>query len=233
MGDVAVIIPAAGSGRRFGAGENKIFQPLRGRAVFLRTCERFAGRDDVGQILLTAAPQDRPRLEAEYAADLERLRVTIIDGGPVRTESVRNALAAVHADMALVAVHDAVRPCVADAWISAVFADARATGAAMLAWPVCATLKRVDEADTIRGTVDRTGLWEAQTPQVFHTHLLRQAYAAASGAATDDAALVEAIGHSVRVVRGDPRNIKITAPADLKLAEAIWDSIPWRPAARS
>jgi 2-C-methyl-D-erythritol 4-phosphate cytidylyltransferase len=225
MKDVAVILPAAGSGKRFGSTENKIFQPLAGRPIFLRTCDAFARRDDVAIILLVASPSDMPRLEDRFGPELETLGVRIVAGGPVRTESVRNALDHVPPQAALTAVHDAVRPCVAQPWLDAVFDEARATGAAMLAWPEHATLKYVDESGVIRRTVDRSNIWQAQTPQVFRTDWLIEAYAAASEAATDDAGLVEAAGHHVRVVTGDPRNLKITTPADLVLAEALYPTL--------
>jgi 2-C-methyl-D-erythritol 4-phosphate cytidylyltransferase len=95
----------------------------------------------------------------------------------------------------------------------------------MLAWPEHATLKYVDESGVIRRTVDRSNIWQAQTPQVFRTDWLVEAYAAACQGATDDAGLVEAAGHHVRVVTGDPRNLKITTPADLVLAEALYPTL--------
>ncbi len=221
MKDVAVILPAAGSGKRFGAGQNKIFELLSGQSLFMHTCRFFARRDDVAQILLVASGQDLPRLKKDFGSSLDDLGVQLVQGGQTRTDSVRSALEQIHPKVALVAVHDAVRPCLADAWIDRVFDEARRSGAAMLAWPEHATLKYVDQEGIIRKTVDRSGIWQAQTPQVFRADWLAQAYRQARDGATDDAALIEALGHHVRVVRGDPRNIKITAPADLVLAEAL------------
>jgi 2-C-methyl-D-erythritol 4-phosphate cytidylyltransferase len=221
MKDVAVILPAAGSGKRFGSDENKIFQPLGGRCIFLHTCQAFAGRPDVAQILLVASRQDLPGLRDRFGSDLKAMGTRIVEGGPTRSDSVRNALEQLIPEAQLVAVHDAVRPCLAQAWIDAVFAEARSSGAAMLAWPEHATLKYVDSEGVIRKTVDRSHLWQAQTPQVFRADWIRQAYRQAEAGATDDAALIEALGHPVRVVPGDPRNLKITTPADLVLAEAL------------
>jgi 2-C-methyl-D-erythritol 4-phosphate cytidylyltransferase len=217
-----VILPAAGSGRRFGAPENKIFAPLAGRAVFLRTCELFAARDDVRQMLLVVSAEDRARVEGEYGEALGAWGVQVVTGGAMRTDSVRAALARVDAAADLVAIHDAVRPCVAGEHLDAVFALAGETGAAMLASPVHATLKRVDADGVITGTVSREGLWEAQTPQVFARALIVDAYAQAREAFTDDAQLVEAMGRAVRVSPGDRRNVKITTPDDLALAEQVW-----------
>ena len=125
-----------------------------------------------------------------------------------------------------ICVHDAVRPCVSELWIDDVFAAAAKTGAAILACPLHGTLKKVGRDNVVVETSDREGLWEAQTPQVFGKDILLRAYAGANGPATDDAALVEATGQPVTVVRGDPRNIKITTRSDLTLAAAVVNSLP-------
>lgn len=226
MEKVSVILPAAGAGRRFGAGRNKIYQHLAGEAVFLRSLARFAGRADVVQLQLVVAPAERAEMARRFAAPLQRLGAELVEGGPSRPESVRNALAHVRADATLVCVHDAVRPCVAGEWIDRVFAAAAETGAALLAYPVRGTLKSVGDDAVIAETVPRAGLWEAQTPQVFAPDLLRRAYEGPLEDVTDDAQLVEALGHPVRVVLGDPRNLKITSPGDLALAEAILQTLP-------
>ncbi len=224
MPKVSVIIPAAGAGKRFGGKVSKIFLPLAGRAMFIRTLELFAARDDVCQILMAAAAGDVDEINRGFAADLEAMAVEIVRGGAVRSQSVRNALARLSDDADLVCVHDAVRPCVAQAWIDAVFAEAAASGAAILACPVHGTLKEVADDNLIEQTVDRGGLWEAQTPQVFRRDIIQAAYVA-QDAATDDAHLVQAAGYPVKVVPGDPRNIKVTTPQDLAAAEAALGSI--------
>ena len=220
MPNVSVILPAAGSGKRFGAGSNKIFQPLCGRAVFLRSIDLFAARDDVSQILLVVSPGDAAELSERFGAELAVLGVELIDGGPARSDSVRNALARLDEGAALVCVHDAVRPCVAPGRIDAVFHAAAESGAAILACPLHGTIKKVDPSGHIIATVDREGLWEAQTPQVFDKDLLVEAYAL-GGHATDDAEMVQRTGREVTVVPSDPNNIKITTRADLALAEAV------------
>ena len=148
-----------------------------------------------------------------------------MEGGAERFESVANALAKVPADVPLVAVHDAVRPLVTGALVEAVLRAAEEHGAAMPAVPVADTLKQVDpETNRITGTVPRAGVWCAQTPQVFRREWLVEAYAtraAVGSAITDDAQLIEAIGHSVVVVSGATTNFKITTKEDLQLAEAV------------
>lgn len=219
MAKVCVILPAAGAGTRFGA-RMKILEPLAGEPVFLRSIRLFAGRGDVRQVLLVLSEDGRAEVEQRFAGELAELGVELVTGGATRTESVRNALARVADDTELVCIHDAVRPCTPAERIDAVFAEAGRTGAALLAVPVRATLKREGAERLVEATVDRQGLWAAQTPQVFAAGLLREAYAAGA-AATDDAALVEALGRPVRLVPGCPGNVKITTPADLELAAAV------------
>ena len=224
MAKVSVIVPAAGSGKRFGSQHNKIFQRIKGQPIFIRTLEAFTSRDDVVQVQLVASAADAEEIKDRFGGNLGFMGVSLCIGGAQRSDSVRNALSKVSADADLVCVHDAVRPCVSALWIDAVFAQAARSGAAILAYPVHGTLKKV-AGGAITETVPRVDLWEAQTPQVFAKDILVRAYAAGREA-TDDASLVEALGLPVSVVLGDPRNIKITTPGDLALAEAVIDSLP-------
>jgi len=226
MSKVSVIVPAAGASRRFGPGRNKIYQQLAGRAVFLRSLDLFAGRSDVVQLQLVVAAAEREEMARRFGPALQRLGAEVAEGGATRPESVRNALGRVRGDAELVCVHDAVRPCVAAEWIDRVFAAAAETGAAILACPVRGTLKSVGDDAAVAETVPRAGLWEAQTPQVFAPDLLRRAYQRPLEGVTDDAQLVEALGHPVRVVLGDPRNLKITTPGDVALAQAVLETLP-------
>jgi 2-C-methyl-D-erythritol 4-phosphate cytidylyltransferase len=133
----------------------------------------------------------------------------------------------VHSDIDFVCIHDAARPCLADEWITKVFEAAEKSGAAILAIPVAGTLKRVAADHTIEETVARDRLWEAQTPQVFARQLLLEAHAKRDGfSATDDAQLVERIGHPVTVVHGSPINMKIATREDLRLAEQALKALP-------
>jgi len=223
MARFGVILPAAGRGRRFGARENKIFHPIKGRPIFITALEAFASRPDVRQIQLVVAPEDLAKAKSCLREHAVRCPISLVPGGPVRSASVRNALAGLAEDIEFVCVHDAVRPCIWPGLIDAVFAAAERHGAAILAYPVHGTLKKV-RGELIEETVCREDLWEAQTPQVFRKDILLEAYAAGTDA-TDDAHLVAQVGHPVRVVMGDPRNVKITTPGDLALGEAIIDSL--------
>jgi 2-C-methyl-D-erythritol 4-phosphate cytidylyltransferase len=220
MGSISVILPAAGSSTRFGGPTSKIVQPLGGEPVFLRSIRLFSRRSDVAQVLLVVAEDQQDNLLSQYGEALAAEKVTVVIGGVDRSASVRNALAVVDPATELICVHDAVRPCISEERIDAVFAAAAGSGAAILAWPIHGTIKRAAADDTIAETIDRTALWQAQTPQVFRKDWLQAAYDSGSSA-TDDAALIEQLGHPVQLVRGDPGNIKITTPADLALAEAI------------
>ncbi|MBT3277765.1 MAG: 2-C-methyl-D-erythritol 4-phosphate cytidylyltransferase [Phycisphaerales bacterium] len=222
MARVCVILPGGGSGKRFGASENKLFQPLAGRPLIMHTLELFAQRSDVIQLILVHAQVDRAWIDANLQDALAATGALLVEGGATRSESVRNALATVRDDVDLIAVHDAARPIVPQDAIDRVFAKAHSTGAAMLTMPIHGTVKRV-EGDTITDTLDREAyhnLHEAQTPQVFQRRLLLDAYANGTDA-TDDAALVEQLGHPVSAVRGDLRNIKVTRPEDLQMAECL------------
>lgn len=228
MPSFAVILPAAGKSSRFrDPNYKKPFVPLDNRPVWLHAAEKFTNRSDVQQTLLVISPEDREAFQSKLGANAALLGIEIVDGGAERTDSVANALARVRADIDFVAIHDAARPCLADAWIDAVFAAAVKSGAAILAAPVNGTLKRVAADKTIAETVSREGLWEAQTPQVFRRQLLIDAYARKRGPpATDDAQLVERLGHKVSVVPGSPMNLKITTKDDLRLAAAILKALP-------
>lgn len=225
MPTVAVIIPAAGKSSRFGGRDKKPFVSLDGRPVWQRSAELFWNRADVSRVYLVLSPDDRDDFRARFGHVVAFANVTLVDGGAERFESVANALAQVPDAVDLVAVHDAVRPLGAPALIDAVFAAAAEHGAAMPAVAVADTLKRVDPAtNRITETIPRAGLWQAQTPQVFRRDWLVAAYAARGAVATpvtDDAQLVEALGHAVVVVPGSPTNFKITTKDDLELAEMI------------
>ena len=228
MARFAVLLPAAGQSTRFGGKEKKVFAALDGKAVWMRTAEAFVHRDDVAQTIVIVAPDDEDYVRTKFGPHLGLLGIEIVLGGKERFESVGNALQRVR-DAELVAIHDAARPCVSAGAIDQVFALAAKTGAALLAMPVSDTLKRADVAGKVLETVPRQGLWQAQTPQVFRTEWLREAHAQRSrlgDAITDDAQLVEALGHAVYVVPSDASNLKITTPSDLALAAAILKSRP-------
>ncbi len=223
MAKVAVILPAAGAGQRFGGNVKKPFALLDNRPIFIRAIELFLSREDVCQTILTVAPDDYDVVREKYAANIMLMGLKLVKGGAERYDSVRAALDAVDEAAELVCVHDAVRPCVLETWIDAVFAEALKSGAAILAAPLTGTIKRVSGANVVDATVPREGLYEAQTPQVFRKELLRRAYAErpADFRPTDDAQLVERLGHPVAVVPTDRRNLKITTPGDMTMAAVL------------
>jgi len=223
-----VILAAAGQSSRFqDANYKKPFAPLAGRAVWMHSAEKFTDRDDVKQVVVVVSPDDRQAFVEKFGANLAFMGITLAEGGATRTDSVRNGLEKLGPEIDMVAIHDAARPCLAPAWIDKVFAAGVRTGAAILAIPVVGTLKRVGPGNVITETVDRTGLWEAQTPQVFSRDLLVKAFASQrDGSATDEAALIERSGHPVTVVPGSPINLKITCREDLKLAEQALKALP-------
>lgn len=228
MSSFAVILLAAGKSSRFHDKHyKKPFAPLADRAVWLHSADKFLSRDDVRHVSVTISPEDRETFHDKFGANIAILGIQVIEGGEQRSDSVRNALEKVPADIDFVAVHDAARPCLAQEWIDRVFAAAEKSGAAILANPVTATLKRVGPNHEIEETVSRSGLWEAQTPQVFRRQLLIDAYAQDSGpAATDDAELVQRLGQPVSVVPGSPFNLKITTKEDLRLATQALKALP-------
>jgi 2-C-methyl-D-erythritol 4-phosphate cytidylyltransferase len=230
MGQFAVILPAAGRSTRFGdPKQKKIFAELDGRAVWLRAVEPFINRDDVAQTIVVIAPEDRDLFERRFRASVAFLNIRVIDGGAERSDSIARALEVVDPACEFIAVHDAARPCLTGEQVDAVFAAARAHGAALLAIPVAETVKRVGPDRFTIETLPRDDLYLAQTPQVFRRELLLRAYANRSrldAPATDDTRLVEAIGHRCAVVDGSPMNLKITTAADLRLASAVLQALP-------
>jgi 2-C-methyl-D-erythritol 4-phosphate cytidylyltransferase len=224
----AVILPAAGRSSRFHDKHyKKPFVPLANKPVWLHAAERFVNRPDVKQTIIVISPDDMEDFRRKFAANTTILGIDVVEGGAERFDSVSRALARVKPDIDYVCIHDAARPCLADEWITAVFEAAEKTGAAICAIPVAGTLKRVGPNHKIEETVSRTSLWEAQTPQVFERKLLLEAHAKRGDfPATDDAQLVERIGHDVTVVPGSPINLKIATKEDLRLAEQALKAMP-------
>ena len=229
MPKIAVIVVAAGKGNRFGGTEKKCLAKVDGQPMFLRSVQLFINREDVAETILVVSPADEGVIKEKYGANLGFLGVKMAVGGAERCDSVANGLARVSADTEYIAIHDAARPCVSTDMIDRVFAEAVKTGAAVLAAQLRGTIKRASGAGVVDETVDREGLWEAQTPQVFKREILLEAYAKRGefpGEPTDDAQLVEASDHPVQLVESDLSNLKITAQGDITLANAILKSRP-------
>lgn len=229
-GKFAVILPAAGRSTRFGdPKQKKVYAELDGRAVWLRAAEAFVNRDDVAQVMVVIAPEDRDLFERRFRPNVAFLNIRVVEGGAERADSIARALEHLDPSCAFVAIHDAARPCLTASQVDAVFAVAATHGAALLAVPVGDTVKRVNADRFTIETVPRHGLYLAQTPQVFRRDLILRAYAnrARLGSmVTDDAQLVEALGHPCAVVESSALNLKITTTADLRLASAILQALP-------
>lgn len=226
---VAVIIVAAGKGERFASEQNKILAKLGGRPIFLRTIEHFINRDDVCKTILVVSGADSEQVKTKFGPNIAFMGVHLVQGGDRRIDSVAAGLEAVPEDADLVAIHDAVRPCITETMIDAVFAEAAKTGAAILASPLHGTIKRVSGADVIDATISRENLYEAQTPQVFKRQLILDVYADLpedTDSITDDAQLLEAADHPVSIVQCDSTNIKITTRGDITLGNAIIKARP-------
>ncbi|MBK9693403.1 MAG: 2-C-methyl-D-erythritol 4-phosphate cytidylyltransferase [Gemmatimonadetes bacterium] len=223
--DVGVVIVAAGQGTRLGAGVPKQYLPLGGVPMLLRALRPFTSHPEVAHTVVVLPAADAAHPPA-WLAEVLGDTLSVTAGGAERRDSVACGLAALPAACAVVLVHDAARPFVDQAIISAVAAVARTGEGAVPAIPVGDTLKQVaaGEGGRILRTVPRDGLFRAQTPQGFPRRVLQEAHARApreGGAATDDALLVEQAGVPVRVVPGSARNFKITTEDDLRIAERL------------
>jgi len=217
---ILVIIPAGGTGTRFGAGIPKQFQLLAGKPILQHVIERFLADEDVVKIIVPVVEAALPGVER---SPLER--VQFVAGGATRLQSVARGFEAATGDYDLVGVHDAVRPFFRSSVFRAVLAAASESGAAFPALPVTDTI-HVLEDGRISRTLDRSTLAAAQTPQCFRSDVLRdvlQRATAAGDDGTDEAGLAARYGYVVKAVPGDAMNVKITRPEDLVLAEAHFD----------
>lgn len=223
---VAAIVVAAGRGRRFGGGDNKVLLPLAGKPIWRHAVEAMRRCSRIDTIVLVIRPEDRAEVQAAAVA----LGLRLVDGGAERVDSVRAGLdeiarldqqAGWPATGRWVAVHDAARPLVPAGDVERVLDVAFQADGAILAAPVRGTIKHWGDAGDVV-TVDRRRLWEALTPQVFRLDRLQAAYDRWRGRpVTDDAELVERSGFRVTLVPGSAENLKITHPEDLVLADAI------------
>jgi len=224
-------VPVGAKDKQKKTSPSKQFTELGGTPILIHTLRKFAAIDAVSEIWIALRENEiagfRARLEGE-ARDVLKKKVELVVGGEHRQQSVENALNAVAAaahDDDIVLVHDAVRPFVTGEIIQEVIEAAEKYGAAIAALPAVDTVKQVErtaEGALIKATIPRASIVMAQTPQGFRYHVIKKAFDEASAdgfLGTDEASLVERSGHDVAVVMGSPRNIKITAPADMELAE--------------
>lgn len=233
--DVFVIVPAAGLGTRMGgltAGAKPARPPLKqfaeigGTPILIHTLRKFAAVPQVGEIIVALRSNEAEGFRARLEGERLGKKIILVEGGEHRQDSVANALARIEAAPDdLVLVHDAVRPFVDAETINSVIAAAARNGAAIAGLPAIDTVKQVDrtaEGAVVVSTIPRARIVMAQTPQGFRYELIKRAFDAARSdgfQTTDEASLVERIGHEVAVVMGSAQNIKITTPADLELAE--------------
>ncbi|MEQ1573145.1 MAG: 2-C-methyl-D-erythritol 4-phosphate cytidylyltransferase [Vicinamibacterales bacterium] len=218
---VSAIIAAGGRGARFGTAGPKQFLALCGKPILRHSVEALAGSSRVSE-LVVALPADMVADPPTYLAAAGKPTV-VVEGGARRQDSVARAFARVASRADVVIIHDAARPFVSGELIERTIDAAVAYGAAIAALPATDTVKRGNANRVIVGTLPRGEVFLAQTPQAFRTSVLRDALALATGhaEATDEAMLAEQAGHPVTLVDGDPRNIKITTPEDLEMAEAL------------
>lgn len=218
-----MILLAAGAGTRIGGRQLKQFRWVAGKPVLLHGLQLFQSRPDVAMVVCVL-----PRSHAGdpppwiFQSDHDRLGVTV--GGRTRGDSVIAGLEELPDEVRVVLVHDAARPLVTMDVVDRVVHAARAGTGAVAALPVVDTLKEVDEDGRVVRTLERSGLWRAQTPQGFPREMIDQAYLTARREgieATDDAALCERLGYPVNVVRGSERALKITVEEDFARAEAL------------
>lgn len=214
----AVIVVAAGRSERFGTGTPKQFVLLRGRPMVAHALAAFESISRVETVVVVVPPGQERFVWEEVVRRYGLGKVAaVVSGGRERQDSVWAGLQAVPAEIGLLAVHDGARPLVNVGVVEAVLAAAERYGAAIPVLRLNDTIKEV-QADQVTRTVPRERLVAVQTPQAFHRELLVKAYEAARRegvVATDDAALVERLGHTVYVVEGDPRTIKVTTQYDL------------------
>jgi 2-C-methyl-D-erythritol 4-phosphate cytidylyltransferase len=219
------IIPAAGLGLRMGGAVRKQFLPIGGLPLLVHSLRVFQSSPVIDAVIVAVPEEDLDYCRRKIVEPHGFTKVTqIVAGGRERQDSVRHALAGVDESVHLVVIHDAVRPFVTGAMVGQVVEAASADGAAIIALPMRDTVKQVGGDHRIERTIDRRPLWLAQTPQAFRRDWLVEAHrkAQAEGlAATDDAFLLEWMGHPVRVVEGSGENIKVTRPEDLIMGEAI------------
>jgi 2-C-methyl-D-erythritol 4-phosphate cytidylyltransferase/2-C-methyl-D-erythritol 2,4-cyclodiphosphate synthase len=218
---VTAIIAAGGRGQRFGGSNPKQFVKVRGRAILDRSVSVFLQHPGVDEIIV-ALPPDMLAAPPPYLRNALK-PMQLVEGGARRQDSVMNALRRVNSDSDVVVVHDGARPFASPDLVARTIAAARETGAALAAVTARDTVKRsvTGESMLVEATLPRDSIFLAQTPQAFRRDVLRDILRLGSEEVTDEAAWAERAGHAVRIVDGEPFNIKITAQEDLMIAEAI------------
>lgn len=220
---VAVIIAAGGKGERMKAEIPKQFISLHNKPIIVHTLRKFAGCPGVQKIILIVPENEVAETDLLVSKWNIVKNTEVIAGGKTRQHSVWNGLRKIPAEIEIVMVHDGVRPFISEKIISKCIEETKKWGAVITAVPVSDTVKEVVN-NSVSRTLDRSKLWRVQTPQCFKKEILTKAYKKAwetNQTATDDSALVEKTGYTVRVIQGEEKNIKITSPEDLKIAEKL------------
>jgi 2-C-methyl-D-erythritol 4-phosphate cytidylyltransferase len=225
---LTLIIPAAGSGKRFGGEVPKPFVNLNGKPILWHTLNAFIHLDELKEIIIARHPDYDDEIVSITNEIPSHITVKRVEGGSERQDSILNALNLVDENTTLVAVHDAVRPFPSKSAIERTISVAAEHGAALMGHQPRDTIKEVKpDGVVVDKTLNRSSLVQCQTPQIFHFSILRDANKKASQndwKVTDDASIVEMAGYEVRIVDGNTENIKITYPHDLLLAESILET---------
>ena len=220
---MSAIVVAAGNSTRMGNNVNKVLLNIFSKPVLYYSLKALQQTSYINEIIVVAKDEDIPAI-AELAKKYKIRKVTnIVKGGPTRRDSVKCGLDAIE-DADYIVIHDGARPCITANEINITAEMAKKYDAAALGCKVVDTLKTVDENGFIRGTIDRSSLWQVQTPQVFKTDLIKSAYEMPDDGATDDCMVVEKTGTKIYMVEGGMSNIKITTKDDIYLAMAILQS---------
>ncbi len=221
---VTAVFPAAGQGRRMNVGINKVFLDLLGKPILVHTLQRFSRSKNIDYLVVVVAAEEVSLIRKLLRAVPGLKPYQVVAGGSERQYSIANGLAVVPENSEIILVHDAARPLTSIETIDRVVEGAREVGGAIAAVPEKNTVKIVDEDGIVKETPPRKTLWEVQTPQGFRRDILLEAYRKAKEDAflgTDDSSLVERLGVPVKVVESDYRNIKVTTPEDMLIAEAF------------
>ena len=225
VANVSVIIPAAGLSLRMKADKRKPYIVIGEKPIIFHTLEKFSRLQTIKEIILVVNKEDVSSVIEKWSDTLKSYKVSkIVPGGRRRQDSVYKGLCQIHPDTEIVLIHDAVRPMISSNIIETVIKEVKEYGAAIVATPMKSTVKKIDQNLNIIETVPRHNLWMAQTPQGFKRDIITKAYDKILNSSiefTDDAAVVENEGYTIKIVSGSDDNIKITTPEDLQLAESL------------
>lgn len=215
---ISLILVAGGTGSRMGAPIPKQFIPLNGKLIARYSFDLFLLSSEISQLVVVCDPS----YQYIFSTDVKPLDFAL--PGSRRQDSVYNGLQKCDPKAELILIHDSARPFLEAKHLNSLIEAGRRVGAATLAAPVCCTIKQCDRSKKVEKTLDRSRLWEIQTPQALFADLLRRGFESViedNLEVTDDVSIAEAIGHPVEIVTGSPRNIKLTTPFDLAVAQTI------------